>query len=65
MNISSPTTVITRVGQQPIANNEETTYTPDQTAFLDTAIDGQTFRFWITAAVIITATTLLVGVWWT
>ena len=50
-------------GQQDPAEDGEIP-SPEQSALLDTEVDGHKVRFWITTAVLITGTTLLLGVWW-
>ncbi|MCZ6504938.1 MAG: hypothetical protein O6834_03025, partial [Actinobacteria bacterium] len=51
-------------GPDPMADDDEKTYTSDQPAFFDTVIDGHTVRFWAATAGLITMTTLLLGLWW-
>ncbi len=49
---------------QPSTLDDKEVLSPQHPALLDTEVDGHTVRFWTTTAVSITATTLLLGVWW-
>ena len=51
-------------GPDPMADDDEKTYTSDQAAFFDTVIDGHAVRFWAATAGLITVATLLLGLWW-